>query len=143
MEKITVKSLSELGLGDSKAVKMLLKTKSGAFKSLVLTKGASKLTYEEYNELVKAKKALRRLSKEERATKIREINNKLSPTLNFDEARFFIPEDMKDASERFIADKSTTLVRGLISCALILVFYLIIALLMPTLLSFISNIISQ
>lgn len=137
------KSLTEIGLGSSKAVKMLLRNKSGALKSLILVKGSSKLSYEEYTELEKSKKQLRKLSKEEKKKKLSEINEKLNPTLNFEEASFYIPEDKREAAERFISDKSTSFSKGLAYCAALFVFYAAIALLMPSLLSFVSKIIAK
>ena len=137
------KSLSDIGLGDSKAVKTLLKRKSGAIKSIILQKDEKKLSFEEYNELESAKKKLKNLSREEKKQKLSEINEKLSLTVNFETAEFYIPNDKKDASERFIADKSTTMLNGIVCCALLLVFYIVIAFAMPSILSFISRIITQ
>jgi len=137
------KTLADIGLDSSRAVKTLLRGKSGAFKTLILTKGAENLTYEEYTELEASKKKLRGLSKEEKKKKLSEIDEKLSPTLNFDEAEFYIPTDMKDAAERFISDKSTTFTKGLIYCGIILLCYVAIALFMPTFLSWISGIIKN
>ena len=137
------KNLSDIGLGDSRAVKRLLANKSGALKSLISIKDAKSLTFEEYTELENEKKLLRGLSKEDKKKKLSEINEKLSPTINFSEALFYIPEDKKDASERFISDKSTTLMKGLLSCGILIAAYLVIVLVSPSLLSWISNIISD
>lgn len=137
------KTLKEIGLGDSRAVKRLLRTKSGALKNIIARKDEKKLTYEEFSELEEEKKRLRGLSKEEKKKKLSEINETLSPSINFDEALFYIPEDMKDASERFISDKSTTFVKGLISCGILFIAYIVIVLVSPSLLSWISNIISD
>ena len=137
------KNLNEIGLGSSRAVKILLRNKSGALKSLIIVKGSVKLSYEEYTELEKSKKQLRKLSKEEKKKKLSEINEKLNPTLNFEEASFYIPEDKREAAERFISDKSTTFSKGLINCGVLLAFYVAIALLMPSLLSFVSKIIAK
>ena len=136
------KTLSELGLGSSRAVKRVLSNKSGSVKHLILQAGAKKLSYEEYTELENSKKELKGLSKDEKKKKLAEIDERLSPAVDFEEARFFIPEDMKDASERFILDKSTSLAKGFIYCGIILAFYVAITLLMPTLLSWISKIIA-
>ena len=51
------------------------------------------------------------------------------------------PEDMKDAAQRFISDKSTTPLRGLIYCFGLLVFYAAVMFLMPTLLTWIGKLI--
>ena len=137
------KTLSDIGLGDSRAVKRLLTNRSGALKNVIALRGDKKLTFEEYSELEKEKKLLKGLSKEEKKKKLSEINEKLSPTINFSEALFYIPEDMKDTSERFISDKSTTLMKGILSCSILIAAYLVIVLVSPSLLSWISNIISD
>ena len=56
------KTLSELGLGSSRAVKRVLSNKSGSVKHLILQAGAKKLSYEEYTELENSKKELKGLS---------------------------------------------------------------------------------
>lgn len=137
------KTLADLNLGDSRAVKTLLRHKQGAIKSIILTKEAKSLTYEEYTELEKSKKMLRGLDREEKKKKLSEINEKLSPTLDFEKDAFYIPKDKKDAAERFISDKSTTFTMGLVYSGIILISYVALALLMPTLLSWISGIISK
>ena len=136
------KTLADIGLEGSMMVKILLMNKSGALKSIILTKGTKKLSFEEYTELQKAKRELKGLSKEEKKKKLSEINEKLSPTLDFANASFYIPADQKDAAERFIADKSTTMAQGLTYCGILIAVYLLIALSMPTILSWISNIIT-
>lgn len=136
------KKLSELGLGSSRAIKRVLRAKSGVVKHLITEKSAIKLSYEEYTALEKAKKSIKGVSKKEKKEKLSEINEKLSPSINFDTAEFYIPEDMKDASERFISDKSTTLTQGFIYALLVLVFYVGVMFLMPTLLTWISKLIT-
>ena len=135
------KKLSELGLGSSRAVKRVLTHKGGATKHLIALKGFVPLTFEEYTELENSKKRLRGLKKSERREKLDEINKKLYPTVNFNEAEFYIPEDMKDAAQRFISEKSTTPLRGLIYCFGLLVFYAAVMFLMPTLLTWIGKLI--
>ena len=53
------------------------------------------------------------------------------------------PTDKKDAADSFISDKSTTLTKGLISCAILFAAYIVIALVMPSILSWISGFISK
>lgn len=136
------KKLSDIGLADSHSVKWLLKARSGAIKRLIAVRGEKELTYEEYTALVKKKKHLRGLPKEEKRKRIAEIDGKLSPKINFSEASFYIPTDKKDTADTFIADKSTTLTKGLVSCAILFAAYMIIALVMPSILSWISGLIS-
>lgn len=136
------KKLSDIGLDSSRSVKWLLKTRSGALKRLIAVSGEKELTYEEYTALFKKKKHLRGLSKEEKRKKLAEIDEKLSPKINFAEASFYIPTDKKDSADTFIADKSTTLTKGLISCAILFAAYIIIALVLPSILSWISGLIS-
>ena len=135
------KKLSDIGLGSSKAIKRVLRAKSGVVKHLIAEKGAIKLSYEEYTELEKSKKSIKG-TKKEKKEKLAEIKNKLSPSINFDLAEFYIPENMKEASERFISDKSTTLTKGLVYALSVLLFYVGIMFFMPTLLNWISNIIT-
>ncbi len=136
------KKLSDIGLGSSRAVKWLLRTRSGALKSLISLKDEKELTYEEYTALLDKKKHLRGLPKEEKRKKLAEIDESISPKINFAEASFYIPADKKDAAETFIADKSTTLTKGLVSCAILFAAYIAIALAMPSVLSWISGLIS-
>lgn len=137
------KKLAELGLASSRSVKWLLKARSGALKTLISIKDEKELTYEEYTSLLKKKKHLRGLSRKEKKQKIAEIDSMISPKINFDEAAFFIPTDKKDAADSFISDKSTTLTKGLISCAILFAAYIVIALVMPSILSWISGFISK
>ena len=96
-----------------------------------------------HQNLENAKKQLKGLSHEEKKKKLSEINEKLSLNVNFETAEFYIPHDKKDASERFITDKNTTVLNGIVCCVSLLVFYIVIALSMPSILSFISRIITQ
>lgn len=133
------KKLSELGLDSSRAVKRVLTNKSGVVKHLIAEKGKVSLSFEEYTELERSKKRLRGLPKAERKQKIAEIEKRLSEAVNFDTAEFYIPENMKEASERFISDKSTTFSKGFLYAGLVLAFYVGIMFFMPTLLSYLSK----
>ena len=135
------KKLSDIGLGSSRAIKRVLRAKSGVVKHLIAEKGAIKLSYEEYTELEKSKKSIKG-SKKEKKEKLSEIENKLSPCINFDTAEFYIPENQKEASERFISDKSTTLTKGFVYALLVLAFYVSVMFFMPTLLGWISKLIA-
>ena len=137
------KTLSDIGLGDSWAVKSLLRAKSGALKSMISRCGEVELTFEEFTALTKERKHLRGLSKEEKRKKLSEIDGRLSPKINFKDAKFYIPEDKKDKAETFIADKSTTFVKGLVSCIILLAAYVVIALVMPSILSWVSGFIAE
>ena len=137
------KKLSDIGLATSRSVKWLLKARSGALKRLVAIKNEKELTYEEYTALLKKKKHLRGLSKEDKKKKLAEIDDRLYQRINFNEAYFYIPTDKKDTADTFIADKSTTLTKGLISCAILFAAYIVIALVMPSILSWISGLIAQ
>ena len=133
------KTLSEIGLSKSIASKRILKVRSGALKTMIARVGEYELTFEEFTALNKEKKHLRGLTKEEKRKKLSEIDEKLSPKVNFSDARFYIPADKKGAAETFIADKSTTLLKGLISCVILFIAYAIIAFAMPSILEWISG----
>ena len=135
------KKLSDLGLGSSRAIKRVLTSKSGVVKHLIAQKGVVPLSYEEYTELERSKKRLRGLKRSEKNQKITEIEKKLSGEINFETAEFYIPENMKEASERFISEKSTTLAKGFVYAFLVLAFYVGVMFFMPTLLDWISKLV--
>ena len=92
------KTLSDIGLGDSWAVKSLLRAKSGALKSMISRCGEVELTFEEFTALTKERKHLRGLSKEEKRKKLERQNKRITyPSgFPFTGVRFFIPIWLKN-----------------------------------------------
>ena len=132
------RTLGELGLGDNKAVKAILSKNSGITKKIIFSIGKKIQTYEEYVLLEKKRKAAKKLPGEERKKAIDTLNKSLS--LDFSSVRFYIPESSKGLAEHYYKTKNGSLLKTVLYCVLMLVFYVLVALLMPTLLNFIDGI---
>ncbi|MBQ9070515.1 MAG: hypothetical protein IJY23_04125 [Clostridia bacterium] len=132
------RTLGELGLGDNKAVKSILSKNSGITKKIIFSTGKKIQTYEEYVLLEKERKAAKKLPGEERKKAIDTLNKSLS--LDFSSVRFYIPESSKGLAEHYYKTKNGSLLKTVLYCVLMLVFYVLVALLMPTLLNFIDGI---
>lgn len=136
------KTLSELNIGDSKPIKRLLSKNSNVIKKTIVfvnVKGLNNITYEKYVDLQKEKKLAKKLPKKESIKKLTEINDFLNQKINFYEAKFYISPDMKDYAENFSKSKGGSLPKTIMYCILILLFYFILVLIMPSLLSFIKS----
>ncbi len=55
-------------------------------------------------------------------------------------ARFYIPEDMRDLAQRYLERRNPTVTKTVLSCVAIMVFYVAIALFMPTLIDIVKAI---
>lgn len=104
---------------DTKVIRYLL-SREGQLTKMVSRVGEKKYTYEEYIALTKAKGY-----KEEK--------------INFDEARFYISPEGNDRAKKMIESGNYSLLNTILFCVLSVAIYICIALLMPSILSFIND----
>ena len=116
------KTLAELRLSDSIAIKRAL-SRNGQLTKIVKRAGYREPTYEEYMALVKEKK------KEEK--------------IDFLSARFFIPEENLDRAKHIREKENPTLLRTVLVCLFIIAITVCFMMLMPSILTLISNNISK
>ena len=119
----TAKTLAELRLDDSAAVRRALSRSSGQLMKIVKRAGYVEPTYEEYKASLKEKK------KDEK--------------IDFDAARFFIPAENLERAKHIKEKENPTLLRTLLVCLLILALSVCVMMLMPSILTLISNNISK
>ena len=131
----TGKTVAELGLSDSKISKDILTKRSGVISKIVYVVGMKKISYEEYVETEKKKKLLSKLPKEERESELSKINSALSGITDIETAKFYIPDDMRQYAERTYKNKNGSILKTALLCLLIMVFYLVLASLMPSILT--------
>ena len=113
-------TLEEMGLGKSFFVKAQLLSDTSFVSRLVKRVGRIEYTYEEYVELQKQKKLPRE-------------------KIDFTSARFYLDSTQEERKRHIIEGYNPSLPRTLMLCALMLVVYICIALLMPELLSIINS----
>ena len=124
------KTLAELGLSQSRTIKSILSKRSGITKKLI----SSTLDYpKSYDELVAFEKDLK---------KSREESEKASTSL-FSTAKFYINADEKLAAENYYKTKNPSVLKTSLYCVAILVFYVIVALLMPSILEILNGLMSK
>ena len=114
----SAKTLTELRLSDSIFLKLAL-SRNGQLTKIVKRVGEPTYTYEEYIAL----------SKKERKGK----------KIDFAAARFFIPEENVERAKHIREKENPTVLRTVLLCLLIVSLTVCIMLLMPAILSFISN----
>ncbi len=116
----SAKTLGELGLADSAAIKRAL-SGSGRLMKLVGRVGEKVYTYEEYTELSRKKGGIPK------------------EAIDFSQAQFYIRPG-EDKRAKFIIDSyGTSTLRAILYCVLFLAVYSCIALCMPEILTFINN----
>ncbi len=130
------KTLTELGLANNKKVLFLFRKDGGALKRVVFTAGEQKPTYEEYIAEQKQKKLARKNKKAQaEASKKKNKSDINSETLS---KSFYIPENKKDYAEKWLSKNDSSLLKTILSCIAIFVFYLAIFFLMPSILSLVK-----
>lgn len=140
------KTISELGLSDSRAAKKLLSSDSGAISKAVCRIGLERPSYEEYMQA----KAARKAKKKQKGSNTSEdvTHSEETAALNtssldgIDSAKFYIPEEMREYAERTLTNNSSSLIRTALLCALIFGFYIVIVFAMPSILSLINSILA-
>ena len=125
------RTLSSLGLCDSKAVKKLLSSTSGYMKGIITYVGAKTPSYEEYLASERAKKEKNKKKSGESSDNKEKISD-LELTPDFSSALFYIPEDKKENAERAFIKNNGSLTKTVLSCLALLGFTIILVLLMPT-----------
>lgn len=118
----TAKTLSELRLADSSAVRRAL-SRSGQLTGIVKRAGYVEPTYEEYKARVKEKKK--------------------DDKIDFATERFFIPADKIERAKLIKEKENPTLLRTVLVCLFIIALSVCVMMLMPSILTLISNNISK
>lgn len=143
------KTLKELGLADHKPTKNLLLKNSGIIKKVVAVVGRKNLTYEEYIAAEKQKKASKK--KSSFAIDSKENNNSditaekstetkdTADEIDFSIAKLYIIPEMREYAEHSMKNGSSH-IKTALYCVLILVFFIALVLLMPSLLVLVNNI---
>ena len=127
------KTLKDLGLAENKTLKNLILKDSGVIKRAVTVIGLKKLSFEEYKE---AEKQFNLAKKEKRA---RDIKKPSFVNINFDEARFYMKDEQRAYAEHAYKTNNGSVVRTSLYCLLIMAFYLVVVLVMPSILNAISD----
>lgn len=125
------KTAAELGLAANRYALKILSSSSGSISTVVSRIGEIKLTYEEYIAAEREKKKLSR--KERRALEIDELNEKKS------DPAFYIPEDMKNEAKRLFERNTSSPLKTVLYCLLILAFAVAIIMLMPMILELLRS----
>ncbi len=108
------KTLCELRLSDSRAIKRALSRRS-QLSDMVKRVGDTKMSYEEYMALSKAKK----LPKDR---------------IDFASARFYIPAEKLDRARRISEKENPSLLRNILICVIIIALFIALSLFMPDIL---------
>ena len=114
------KTLSKLHVHDGFLLKNMLSKTSGQLKSIVCRKGETKMTYEQYLILSKAKGY-----KEEK--------------IDFSCAEFYINPEKLDDAKKIVESESPSMIKPLLMSILLLVLLLCVSLTLPQLLDYINN----
>ena len=121
------KTLSELGISDNKAIKSIITKRSGISKKLIVCIDTDAIYSPETEEHSKDGKK-------------ESLKNIVSP---IDTSRFYINAEEKLAAENYYKTKNSSVLKTVIYCAIILVFYVVTALLMPSILSVLDSLVSN
>lgn len=117
-DEASAKTLEALGLASRPLLRATLK-RGGAI-DRVIDRVGEELTYEQYVAMQKDKEARKRLTPDPQT------------------ALFYIGHDKRDAAERILAEGSASILRPIAACAAVLLCYLLLALLFPSLLSLLT-----
>lgn len=118
------KTIGELGLGQIRSIRRAL-SRDGQLTKKVKRVGEERLTYEEYVALKKAKK----LPKAEK--------------IDFDTARFYISPDQKERAKSFYENNSSSVLKAILLCVLIMAVYFCLMLIMPGALKLLNGILGN
>ncbi len=157
------RSLSELGLASHKRIRRLILKNTGSLRRVISTVGLKRQTYEEFIATEKAKRdnsVISRLIKNiksrlrkadsnaessdtepvNKATETEKtLNNEPSASANdIDTVKLYISKDRQSLAEKMFSQNESSLLKTVASCLLLLAAGLVIMMLMPTFLNFIS-----
>lgn len=157
----SAKGLSELGLSDDRGVKYAL-SRQGQLSTLVKRVGEVKLTYEEYIDREKEFKKRKKQFRIEKKQALAEYKNKCAEaraegltlperptfekpkfsddTVNYDEARYFIPEESYGRAKSVFENNGTSALKTALTVVFLFVVYVIVVMLMPDILNLIYKI---
>ncbi len=143
------KTLKDIGLADHKPTKNLILKNSGIIKKVVAVVGRKTLTYEDYIAAEKQKKAAKRrlvskvecdaqeTSDSQKNSSVNEISS--AEQIDFSVARLYIIPEMREYAEHSLKS-GTSPIKTALYCVLILAFFVVLVLTMPSLLTLINNI---
>lgn len=150
------KSLSDLGLASSSRIRRLVAKDISSLRRIISVVGAKKLTYEEFMAKEKQKKEnsffkrfLRFLSDkfgkksidEETNGEKKEFsdNDSISEPLVVNDPKIYIPEENLSIAEKKYSRNDSSVLKTVGICLILLALGLVVIILMPSLLSFIST----
>ena len=137
------KTLSDLGLKESKTAKRLILKNSGSISRIISVCGIKKLTYEEYIEAEKQRK-LQKKNKNKISKNKEEGDSSNLSGANIENdvlsAKLYIPEDKKELAIRTYTNNSSSVIKTALYCVLLFAFYLALAFTMPSLLDAVNSI---
>ena len=131
------KTLSELGLADHKGICRLITSDNGRISKIIAVVGIKRLSYEEYLDREQKRRDARKLPPEERKARLAELEG---DTVDVKNARIYIPEDKRDYAAHVYSSSTGSVLKTVLSCVLLLAFYVVLMLLMPGILSLINSI---
>ena len=134
------RTLGQLGLDQNFVIKGLLSKTSGRLISIITFVGFQRPSYEDYVNYEKTKKSLK--FKPAEAKKDFDLTTAPSLTPDLKTAAIYISENNVDAAEELYKRNSTSILKTVLACLLILVAYVAIMLLMPSILSLVNSIIA-
>ena len=102
-------------------------------KGIVTYVGAKQLSYDDFLASESAKKK-KKYTKRTEKVKEEESEQKIDFASEFASAKFFIPEDKKEAAERAFAKNNGSFTKTVLSCFFLIAFMMIIVLIMPAIL---------
>ena len=118
------KTLGELGLGNSRSIRMAL-SRDGQLTKMVKRVGEKKLSYEEYMALKKEKK----LPGKEK--------------IDFGEARFYLSYEERERAKSFYENNSSSVLKAILLCVLIMSVYFCLMLVMPSALKLVNSLLGN
>ena len=130
------KALPSLGLDKDKYVLRLISSDSGPISKIISVVGFKKPTYEEYVEAEKERKRQKKLPPKERTEIVSSIGVKIDRKTSL----IYISDDKREYAEHTFATNNGSAVKTILSCILIIAFYILLVFLMPSILSYANSI---
>lgn len=151
------KNLSDLGLGDNKAIRRLVTNRAGYLKKCIKILGDERMTFEEYAEEKNRKERgeekesnaeLIDIADTESNIAVKEgetpcLNTYLSDGLISPDAKIYIPETSRDFALKILDNDSGSAAKLIVSCAIILGICSVLILFMPDILAGLNSLLGN
>lgn len=134
-------TLKSLGLSD-KRYRQTLTSRYGRLKQAITVIGERKQTYEEYQASLKSRgkeKPEESTAEEGATTEAESVSVYENDGLISAEASFYVPEDQQDLAAHILERNSTSIIKTVLSCTLILAIGLTLFFTMPLILSALNS----